>query len=127
MAVEQDYLVRAIKEMAKVIAKVILKKTDTEYRVSEQAESTEDALYVQLMKMLDEGEVNEAENLLFEELDGKDKNKLEVALAFYTKLAEYEEDYLKEHNYSKEEVKNGLIDIAKIYGVVNVINYLELD
>lgn len=127
MAVEQDYLVRAIKEMAKVIAKIVLKKTDTDYKVSEQMVNSEDELYLQLMKMLAEGQVNEAENLLFDKLDGKDKNKLEIALTFYTKLAEYGDDYFKEHNYSKEEVKSGLVDVAKVYGVVNVINYLELD
>lgn len=127
MAVEQDYLVRAIKGMAKVIAKVVLKKTEVEYELPESNYSGADYLYKKLMDLLAQGQYNEAENILFDEIGDKDHKKLEVALAFYSKLAEFSNDDLKKGNYSKEEVQDGLRDVAKLYGVVDIMNYFELD
>lgn len=125
MGQEQDYLMRTIKDIAKVIAKIVLGKTDTNYELPAVENYTgEDFLYKKLLEMLEDGEINVAENLLFEELDGKDKRKLEVALAFYTRLSEYDEAYLQAHAYTKEEINQGLEDVARKYGIEHFMQYL---
>lgn len=125
MGQEQDYLMRTIKDIAKVIAKIVLGKTDTNYELPAAENYTgEDFLYKKLLEMLEDGEINAAENLLFEELDGKDKRKLEVALAFYTRLSEYDEAYLQAYAYTKEEITQGLEDVARKYGIENFMQYL---
>lgn len=125
MGQEQDYLMHTIKDIAKVIAKIVLGKTDTNYELPAAENYTEeDFLYKKLLEMLEDGEINVAENLLFEELDGKDKRKLEVALAFYTRLSEYDEAYLQAYAYTKEEITQGLEDVARKYGIENFMQYL---
>lgn len=125
MGQEQDYLMRTVKDMAKVIAKIVLGKSDTNYELpAVENDTTEDFLYRKLIELLVDGEINAAENLLFEEIDGENKKKLEVALAFYTKLGEYDEAYLQAHDYTKEEINQGLEDIARKYGIGNLMAYL---
>ena len=125
MGQEQDYLMRTVKDITKVIAKIVLGKSDTEYELPAVENCTaEDFLYKRPLDLLAEGKINAAENLLFEELDGSNKRKLEVALAFYTKLSEYDKDYLKEHDYTKEEINQGLEDVARKYGIGDLMAYI---
>lgn len=125
MGQEQDYLMRTIKDIAKIIAKIVLGKTDINYELpAAENYTTEDFLYKKLIEMLANGEINAAENLLFEELDGKDERKLEVALAFYARLSEYDEAYLQAYAYTKEEINQGLEDVARRYGIESLIQYL---
>lgn len=125
MGQEQDYLMRTVKDITKVIAKIVLGKTDTNYELSEAENYTgEDFLYKRLIELLAKGEINTAENLLFQELDGSNKRKLEVALAFYTKLSECDKTYLEEHNYTKEEINQGIEDVARKYGIGDLMTYI---
>ena len=52
--------------------------------------------------MAEEGD-QRAENLLFEEVDPADKKYLEMSLAFYMYLNEFDDDFLYTNNYSREE------------------------
>lgn len=125
MGQEQDYLMRTVKDITKVIAKIVLGKSDTDYELpAVENYTTEDFLYKRLLELLAEGKINAAENLLFEELDGSNKRKLEVALAFYTKLSEYDKAYLQEHDYTKEEINQGLEDVARKYGIGDLMTYI---
>ena len=125
MGQEQDYLMRTVKDITKVIAKIVLSKSDTNYELSAVENYTaEDFLYKKLLELLAQGEINAAENLLFEELDGRNKKQLEIALSFYTKLSEYDEVYLQSHDYTKEEINQGLQDVARKYGIGDLMTYI---
>lgn len=124
MGQEQDYLMRTVKDITKVIAKIVLGKSDTNYELPAENYTGEDFLYKRLLELLTEGKINAAENLLFEELDGMNKRKLEIALAFYTKLNEYDKAYLEEHDYTKEEINQGLEDVARKYGIADLMTYI---
>ena len=126
MGQEQDYLMRSVKDIAKVIAKIVLGKSDINYELPAVENYTgEDFLYKRLFELLAEGKINEAENLLFEELDGMNKRKLDIALAFYMKLSEYDNIYLEEHDYTREEINQGLEDVARKYGIGNLMTYIN--
>ena len=49
---------------------------------------------------------------MYEELERDEEGTFEVALGFYDYLNELPEEFLEEHDYSKEEVKEGAQSLA---------------
>lgn len=116
--VKEDYIVRMIKDMVKFLGGLIIGKKEINYELpSEEDYTKEDDLYQQIMALLEAGKINEAENVLLDELDPQSKRYFELALDFYQKLSEYDDEYLEEHNYSKEEVQDGLMSVAHAFGI----------
>lgn len=70
-----------------------------------------------LLNRIDEGEINEAENELFDMTCDGNRANLETALLFYTYLNEKEDDFLRAHDYSREEIRLGLEDLMGRYGI----------
>lgn len=130
--VEEDYIMRIIKDMVRMLCKIIFGKDTVAYELPEEAEYTStDYLYKQLQEMLAEGNINEAENLLYDELElvkvqRKEENllipipdtkRLRLALDFYDKLNQMTDEQLEQADFSREEVKEGLLRVAKIYQI----------
>ena len=74
--------------------------------------------------MIDNGEINEAENLLLDEMDYTSREAVEEAIWFYGYVSEKGEAFLKEHDYSEEEVFDGLQMLAKRRGYEALIGLL---
>ena len=93
----------------------------TEDRESPSSELLEDAEEKQtlesLLDLIDEGRINEAENSLYESIENLDKSGLEMALLFYLYLNDKSDEFLEEHDFSRDEVKQGLKDVTARYGV----------
>ena len=69
MELEKDYILRMIKDLTKSIAHLILGKTEIEYELPSESEySKVDYLYVKLIELVNLGQINEAEDLLFDEI-----------------------------------------------------------
>ncbi|HBM79252.1 MAG: DUF6483 family protein [Clostridiales bacterium] len=117
--IEQDYLMRIIKDLVRALAKILLNKETAVYELpTDKADySQTDYLHMQLTDLINQGKINEAENLLYEKLDAKNKKYIELALDFYERLNNLDEGFLKRCNFSKEEVEQGLQTIAKEFGV----------
>ena len=113
---EQDYIIRMIKEMVRVILKLLfnidLDSPTTELFKNEQKQS----LLNDLLNRIDEGDINNAENELFSIIENREKEDLEIAILFYSYLNDMDEDFLLEHDFSREEVKSGLQAILSKYG-----------
>jgi hypothetical protein len=69
------------------------------------------------MKLITDSKINEAEDLLFESIDTFDSNYLLLALDFYARLNEYDDDDLKQCNFSREEIDDGLMEVKKLFGL----------
>ena len=114
---EQDYVMRLIKEMVRAILKLLF-NIDTD---SPSAELLEDAKEQQtldeLLDMVDNGYINEAENKIYEITEEGKKTDLEMALLFYSYLNDKSDEFLEAHNYGRDEIKAGLKDITVRYGV----------
>ena len=114
---EQDYVMRLIKEMVRAILKLLF-NIDTD---SPSAELLEDAKEQQtldeLLDMVDNGFINEAENKIYEITEEGKKTDLEMALLFYSSLNDKSDEFLEAHNYGRDEIKAGLKDITVRYGV----------
>lgn len=117
---EQDYVMRLIKEFVRALLKLIF-HIDTESPSVELLESTEQReLLDDLLDMVDAGEINEAENQVYELITNKAPGSLELALLFYSYLNEKEEDFLKEHDFSREEIRLGIEGVAEHYGLSSI-------
>lgn len=117
MAYEQDYIMRMIKEMVRALMSVLLKKRFHELDLEEKAEITGDDETKELFVLADTGKINEAENLLLENADFSNPRFIQEAMAFYEHINEYDDEFLKEHNYTREEIVDGLKDILNYYGL----------
>ena len=93
MNVEQDYIMRMIKEFANVLGRLLFNKKKPMYELDvTNRYHVGDDLYTRLCRMADEGKINEAENLLYEEMVPGDMDYLEMALAFYAYLNCFEDE-----------------------------------
>lgn len=125
MELEKDYILRMIKDLTKSIAHLILGKSEIEYELPEESEySRVDTLYVKLIELVNMGQINEAEDLLFDEIKPSDMRQFEMAMSFYLYLNDFGDDYLEKNNYSRDEITEGIRSICKEYGVSSMVDFL---
>lgn len=111
---EQDYIMRIITNLVRFLSRIVFNKDIPVYEISNTEEySQSDALHKNLLALLSDGKINEAEDMLFEDFNPKDNRHLLVALDFYNRLNNMDDKYLKTNNFSREEIEQGLRDIAK--------------
>ena len=124
---EQDYIMRLVHEIARVLAKILF-NIDSE-TASEELESRieETDILEQLLDMVDNGQINEAENKLYDMLNVGAPNCIETAILFYSYLNEKSDIFLKENHYSRGEVKEGMEGVAERVGLSSLINTLFVE
>ena len=59
------------------------------------------------LDMIDSGQINEAENILLNNIDYTNKDEVMAAALFYQHLSEKDSEFLENNNYTKEEVLSG--------------------
>lgn len=117
MYYRKDWLMQQIEFAVQAIVRAVLKKEDSMYEIMDVEKHTpSDMLYNKLTGLLGEMKINEAENLLFESIESDDKNFLTVALDFYSRLNEFDDDTLEAHDFSREEILSGIKEIGEYYG-----------
>jgi hypothetical protein len=115
---QQDWMMRQIGDMVKVIARIVFKKDTMTYEITNNEISTEtDLLYKELIELLNSLKINEAEDLLFKNIKTDNIDYLKIAVDFYNRLNELSDDELDKADFSRDEIKSGLEDISKIFGV----------
>ncbi len=120
MDYEQDYVMRMIKDMVRALALVLFGKKDIRYEIPEENDRTDaDNLYMKILHMADQGEINEAENILLTEIPEDTPDYHVMKTDFYQHISEYSDDFLAEHNYTREEILEGLESIAQDYGLLD--------
>lgn len=121
MQYEQDYIMRMIKEMTRVLFSLLLGKKYVQVELPEVNRYQVSGKRLDEYKnMIDRGEINEAENMLLEDIDYTKKEEIVVAVYFYQYLSEKSEKFLMQNNYSKEEVADGLKQLSKHAGYQEV-------
>ena len=115
--VTKDWYMRQIEMMIQFIAKVIFRRDTMEYSIPDLLNKTfYDLLHEQLLALIHEGKIDEAENLLFDRLEEGNLSCFHVAVDFYLRLNKLPDDELDSLGFSREEIDAGLKDAAKIYG-----------
>lgn len=116
---EQDYVMRLIKEMIRVILKLLF-NIDVETPTTRLIENEEEKATLEvLLDMIDEGAINEAENIIFELAE--DNANLEMILLFYSYLNDKSDTFLVENHFSRKELQADLMNILSQYGLDSMI------
>ena len=113
---EQDYIMRLIREMVRVISKIIFHKQKTDEEKPDLQDIGAAKRYERLLMLVNAGNINEAENLLYEELDTSSMDELQSAIFFYSYLNELDNETLEKADFSREEIKEGLLNILHTFG-----------
>lgn len=125
--VEKDWYMRQLRICIDMAASLVLGKDFSPYEPQDADHpTTADELHQQLMELLDEGNANDAEELLFEAADPEDMDIYEVGLDFYYHLNEMDEPELTRQDFSREEIREGLTDFSEEYGCEGLFDQLQL-
>ena len=115
MIEDKDYIMRLTHEIARTLIKLIFNRDiDKEDETPVSLERLQQ--FKKLTAMIDDGQINEAENQLLDELDPDSQSYFEMALLFYEKLGCNGEEFLEEHGFTQDEVMDGLKYIVDYYG-----------
>ena len=115
MIYEKDWFMRQITMAIAVIARLVFYRDTIEYEIEDmQNMSTTDLLYKQLLEFLGQGKICEAEDCLYENYCADNPSHLKLALDFYQRLNLLSDDELEKHNFSREEIEEGLQGILKL-------------
>ena len=116
---EQDYIMRLIKEMIRTVLKLLF-NIDTETPTTELLRNGEEKATLEtLLDMVDSGEINKAENKVFELAE--DKANLQMVLLFYSYLNDKSDDFLAEDNFSRKEIQDDLEYILAQHGLDSMV------
>ena len=119
---EKDYIMRMIKRMVSSIIffnvweKYVSVELEKENKYEVSGKNLKDFL-----DMIDSGEINEAENILLDSIDYTDRNEVMAAALFYQYLSEKDSEFLKNNNYTKEEVMSGFKQLLMQSGYTDLL------
>ena len=115
MGFQDDWLLRQVQMIAHFVAKVVFQKDTIEYEVTDELSNT-DMFYDKLNKLIKEGKICEAEDMLFDNIEHTNRY-IELAIDFYQKINQFSDEQLEMCNFSRDEVYEGLMEILKILDV----------
>ncbi len=113
-----DYIMRQIEDMARFFASVIFARRPAGYSVFSEDGSVSEAslLHLRLRALLAEGDVNAAENLLYDTIAADPRDEyLPVALDFYENLNAKTDAELAAESFSRQEIAEGMAGIKRFY------------
>ena len=115
MVEEKDYYMRVVHELVRTLIRLVFRKDiDKDEEKTVPLEVLEQ--YKKLTAMIDDGQINEAENLLLDGMEVDSRAYFELTLLFYEKLNAKTDEFLEEHDYSREEVLDGIKYVVDFYG-----------
>lgn len=125
MNYEDDYIMRLIHEIIRMLVKLLMnvdmKSPMTELFLEDSQQDKVD----RWCRMIDGGEINEAENELSELMEEKSTENLKAALKFYAYLNDKDDEFLMQNHFSREEIRMGLENLAQVYGVQGITDIFK--
>jgi hypothetical protein len=121
-------MMRMIREISRVLFSMLFGKkytqVETELRNKFRTEGTpQDAL----KDLVDHGKNNEAENMLLEDIDYESKESVAEAVLFYRYVGELSDEFLEQHVFSRQEVLDGLRNLAENAGLLGIVEMMMHD
>lgn len=108
---KNDYIMRKIEEWISMILEFVFKidKNSSPEKLLKLEASKE--ILKDLKSKIDSGNINEAEDALFNLIKFKTQDSLLIGLLFYSYLNEKSSKFLNEHDFDREEIKTGIKDL----------------
>ncbi|MCR5600564.1 MAG: DUF6483 family protein [Ruminococcus sp.] len=117
---EQDYIMRQIKEMTAVIAKVVFgAKTDQSFYMLQEVERQKAFALIEKMR---NGEVKEAVDDVNSLADNNTKENLLIGLEFYSQLSDMSDDFFIASAYSYVTARKDFERFAEKFGMQQMTN-----
>ena len=114
---EKDYIMRLIHGIALVLARLLLgKQMEDEGEIATILVKKEKEQNDLLLRMIDDGEINKAEERLFDLLENAswdDRHKAAVAICFYSHVNDKDDEFLEKANFTRDEIMEGLEDAMR--------------
>lgn len=122
---EKDYIMRMIKEFVRVLFSLMFGKryVSVEQEIRDKYEVSGKNLN-DLFVMIDKGDINKAENIILTGIDYRNRNDVAAAALFYQYLSEKGEEFLLQHNFSRDEVLDGMKCLAERAGYNETLEFL---
>lgn len=117
---QDDYILRQIREMVQAVMKMLFHVTTSDLTPDVLEEDSARETAANLNALVDEGNIDEAENQLYEMTCDGDRQNLEIGLLFYYYLNGKDDEFLEEHNFSREEIMTGIQDLAERYNLSGI-------
>lgn len=114
MALEHDCMEESIDEMIHMLFLNLNRNKDDDKFEKEYSD-------IEMKNLIDNKEINKAEDLIYDQTNFSSIVDLERILLFYKYLNTKDSEYLKECDYSKEEIKDGVKTVARKCGLENLM------
>lgn len=114
---QQDYMMRQIQLFIRAILKLFFQIDLDTPGVMRKISLRMDDPVSEIFELLAAGKINEAEQVLFERADPKNRDHLKTGLLFYEELNLKSDSYLASCRFSRDEIKSGIRDLLEIYGL----------
>jgi hypothetical protein len=115
---ENDYFERMIKTVINGLVSIFKNKNSIENSIENDSVilKEDQLLEIMIKKYISEGQINKAEDMLFEAIeDRKSSRNLELAVFFYETISKWDDEKLSKCNFSKEEIVDGLNEVKSLY------------
>jgi len=116
---EQDYIIRQIQEMIRAVLKLLFNIDTNPIKDLLEDKESQNTLE-KLLDMVDNGNINEAENQIYDMTYDNNMANLEVALLFYSYLNDKDDEFLQKHGFCRDEIKSGVKELASRYGLMGM-------
>ncbi len=120
---EQDYIMRYMKEIVRALLKLLF-HIDTTSQIQELMDEKTLQTYEHLTGLIDKGDINTAENQLYELIDAGDPDGLKLALLLFDYLNEKSDDFLENNGFTRNEIRDDLNKIVSGYGYSGFVDAL---
>ena len=125
---EKDYIMRMIKEMVRILFSLIYGKKYVSVELEKENKYEVSGKNLKsFLDMIDSGQINEAENILLDNIDYANNDDVMAAALFYQYLSEKDSEFLINNNYTKEEVLSGFKQLLVQSGYNNLLYMIKDD
>ena len=124
----KDYIMRMIKEMVRILFSLIYGKKYVSVELEKENKYEVSGKNLKsFLDMIDSGQINEAENILLDNIDYANNDEVMAAALFYQYLSEKDSEFLINNNYTKEEVLSGFKQLLVQSGYNNLLYMIKDD
>ena len=125
---EKDYIMRMIKDMVRILFSLIYGKKYVSVELEKENKYEVSGKNLKsFLDMIDSGQINEAENILLDNIDYANNDEVMAAALFYQYLSEKDSEFLINNNYTKEEVLSGFKQLLVQSGYNNLLYIIKDD
>lgn len=105
-------------QLTAFLAKALFKKDSPIIPDNALPENSEPGIVLtRIRQLLAEGNINTAENLLFDSFDRQKPYFIAIGLELYAKISELDDKALEDADFSREEIQEGIGDMLKFYNI----------